>query len=85
MAVDRRSLETLGGMTMRLRSGLDQVASALTKDEPVPEKAIELAARPFMPMPLGRLMMILFGKRMWDRQVADKNVLPHMYDRPYQR
>jgi NAD(P)H-dependent FMN reductase len=85
MAVDRRPLESLGGMTLRQRSGLDQVASALAKDEPVPEKAIEMAAKPFMPMPLGRLMMILFGKRMWESQVEDKNVLSHMYDRPYER
>jgi NAD(P)H-dependent FMN reductase len=85
MAVDRRPLETLGGMTMRLRSGLDEVASALARDEPVPEKAIALAVKPFMPMSLGRLMMIFYGKRMWNSQVQDKNVLAHMYDRPYQR
>lgn len=48
-AIDGRPLEALGGLMRNVRQALDLAAVALAAGHPVPRKAVDLMAKPFMP------------------------------------
>ncbi len=59
--IDGKDLEDLGAMARHARAGFQQAAAALAKQEPIPEEAGELVARPFLP----RWLFLWFGMRRW--------------------
>lgn len=73
--------ESLGWLTRHLRRALDLAAAALLADRPVPEKAVELMARPIIPA----LGYVLVAERQWRKQARRWGVEAQMNARPYER
>lgn len=48
-AIGGKAVDRLGGMGRNLRQGLDLMADALAEGRDVPDEAVELAGKPFMP------------------------------------
>ena len=63
-AVGGRALEERGGMVRNLKKGYDLAAQALAEGNIIPEEAIELTAKRFIPKKLYTMM----GNFMWNRQ-----------------
>jgi hypothetical protein len=78
-AIDGKPLEALGGMARRLRDALDRSAAALAAEEPIPEEALRLAGRGFMPA----WAYPLIGEMMWRLQAWKHGTLFRLRDRPY--
>jgi len=74
-----RPLQTLGGMSERIRESLDLAAGALAAGEPVPEAAVELMARPLLAPPLYRWA----GAAGWFVEAARNHALTKLWARPF--
>jgi len=83
-AIGSQPLEKTGGVTSSLRKGLRLVSASLVADVPVQGDALSLASKPFVPLFVARMMLVLMGRRSWHSQVAEKIVLQKMKDRPYE-
>ncbi|MGB7902885.1 MAG: NAD(P)H-dependent oxidoreductase [Halobacteriota archaeon] len=84
MAIDGRSLDSVGGMVKNLMRGLQLAAGALAGDIPVPKEAEELISRPFMPLVLAKLMTSVAGGVGWNSEARKNGVRNRMHDRPYE-
>jgi hypothetical protein len=80
-AVDGRRIEALGAMGRGVRTALEITAGALAIGEAVPQRAVDLLARPMMP----RSVYVLMANRGWRRQAAHSHVKDRLADRPYDR
>jgi multimeric flavodoxin WrbA len=80
-AIDGKPLEKLGFMTRNVRKSLKLTANALASGNPVPQEALDLMAKPFMPI----WLYLWFGNLGWRRQARKNGVLDKIKARPYQK
>jgi multimeric flavodoxin WrbA len=78
--VSGRALSDLGGMVRNVTKALDLTAGALADGERVPAEAVELMARPLMPI----WMYTFMGNVGWIYQARKHGVRRRLKDRPYQ-
>ncbi|MBY9017906.1 MAG: hypothetical protein KGD66_03640 [Candidatus Lokiarchaeota archaeon] len=78
-AFGRKTLEERGGMVRNVIKGFDIAAAALTKGEMIPEEAIELVGKKFMPYSLYTKMVNLF----WNLRAKKFDARKKIKDRPY--
>lgn len=84
MAIDGRSLDSVGGMVRNLMRGLQLAAGALAGGIPLPKEVEELTSKPFMRPFLAKLMTLVTGRVSWNSQARKNGVRNRMYDRPYE-
>jgi len=63
-AIHGRSLNDAGGMVRKVKKSLDLTAATLAEGKSVPEEAVKLMSKPFIPT----WMYILFGGMRWKKQ-----------------
>jgi Flavodoxin-like fold len=80
-AISGRPLAEVSGMARNVVSALDMVAAALAAGRPVPEEAIALMARPFIPA----LAYMLLGDLGWLMRAGQNRVLTRLGARPFDR
>jgi multimeric flavodoxin WrbA len=80
-AISGKPVEKLGGMARNLRQALDLAAAALAEGRPVPEEAVALAAKPFMP----QWMYVLAAHLGWRLQARPHKAGRRLRDKPYAR
>ena len=78
-AIGGRSLEERGGMVRNVIKGLDLAAQALAKGEDIPNEAIELFEKKFIPITLYTKM----GNLGWNQQAKKYGVRKKIKDQPY--
>ncbi len=74
-----RGLKNVGRMTKNIIHGFDIAATALAKNEIIPEEAIELVGKKIMPYTL----YIKVGNLGWNSQAKKFGTRKKMKDRPY--
>jgi len=74
-----KELDKIQGMTRNVIKSLDLTAAALSESKPVPDEAIELMAKPIIPIRAYTLMGGLGWKQQAKKYGADKK----LRDRPY--
>lgn len=72
-------LKELGGMVRNTVKSLDLTADALSQGKDVPQEAIDLMAKPFIP----RWLYILFGGMGWKKRAKRYGAGKRLYERPY--
>jgi hypothetical protein len=77
--VQSNPLEALGGKAAHVRKALDLTAEALAGGRPVPDGAVALFARPFVPAWLYRM----FGNLGWVLDARRQGTRDKLRDRPY--
>ncbi len=75
----RKSLEERGGMVRNVTKGFDIAAQALSVGEKIPEEAIELVGKKFMPISLYTKM----GNLGWNFQAKKFGARKKIKDQPY--
>ena len=78
-AIGSQSLEERGGMVRNVIKGLDLTAQALTEGENIPDEAIELFEKKFIPITLYTKM----GNLGWNQQAKKYGVRKKIKDQPY--
>lgn len=78
-AIAGEPLEKAGGKAKRIRKALQLTAHALSEDMPVPEEAVRLMARPFVP----KWLYMWIGGWGWKRKAKKNGVLKKINDKPY--
>ncbi len=78
-AIAGRALSEVGGMAHNVVAALDLAAEAIAADNPVPEEAIALMAKPFIPT-TGYMLM---GDIGWLAEARRNHVLTRLGARPY--
>ena len=78
--VNGKPLEKLGFMTRNVRKSLDLTAAALAIGGRVPQEAVDLMSKRFMPA----WLYLWFGNMGWKRHAKKNKVLQKIDDRPYQ-
>ena len=78
-AIGGRSLEERGGMMRNVTKGLDLAAKALAEGKDIPNEAIELFEKKFIPITLYTKM----GNLGWNRQAKKYGVRKKIKDQPY--
>lgn len=79
-SLNAKPLKELGGMVRNTVKSLDLAADALSQGKDVPQEAIELMAKPFIP----RWLYVLFGGMGWKRRAKGHGARKKLYDRPYE-
>jgi len=79
-AIGGRPLKEAGGMVRHVVKALDLAADALAAGLPLPEGAVRLMAKPFLP----RWLYILMGNRGWKRRARKHGVSSSLDARPYE-
>ena len=74
-----RGLKDVGGMAKNINLGFDIAATALAKDDMIPEEAIELVGKKIMPYTL----YTKAGNLGWNSQAKKFGARKKMKDRPY--
>ncbi len=72
--------EALGWLARHVRRALDLTAEALLAGRPVPQKAVELMARPIVPA----IGYVLIGSHNWRKEARRWGVESKLRDRPYE-
>jgi len=78
-AIGGRPLDEIGGMVRNVKRSLDLSAAALVEGRSVPEEAVNLMAKPFIP----RFLYLFMGNMGWKRQAKKNGVRNRIGDRPY--
>jgi len=78
-AIDGRPLASLAGMVRNVVKSLDLTASAIVEGKSVPEEAIKLMAKPFVP----GWLYVLVGQFNWKGQAKKYGAHKKLNDRPY--
>ncbi|MHA1104561.1 MAG: hypothetical protein ACTSPN_02440 [Promethearchaeota archaeon] len=78
-AFGRKSLEERGGMVRNVMKGFDIAVTALAKGKMIPEEAIELVGKKFMPYSLYTKM----GNLGWNLQAKKFDARKKIRDQPY--
>ncbi len=73
--------EALGWLARHLRRALDLAADALLAGRPVPQKAVDLMARPIVPA----IGYLLVGNHNWRKEARRWGAESKLYARPYER
>ena len=76
-----RSPESMGWLTRHLRRALDLAADALLAGRPVPEKAVELMARPLIPA----IGYVLVANHNWRAQARRLGTLARLGEKPFEQ
>ena len=79
-AIGGKPLNALGGMVRNVVKGLDLTAIAIAEGSPVPEEAIKLMAKPFIP----HWLYLMFGQLSWRKHARKYGTHKNLNDRPYQ-
>lgn len=80
-SLNAKPLKELGGMVRNTVKSLDLTADALSQGKDVPQEAIELMAKPFIP----RWLYILFGGIGWKRRARKYGARKKLNNRPYEK
>jgi hypothetical protein len=80
-AIGRQPLESKGGMVRNTKKALELSAIAIAEGRPIPEKAVELMEKSFIPHWLYRW----FGNRNFKRYAKKYGVLEKLNDQPYKK
>lgn len=78
-AVNGKALETRGRVTCPLRRALAMAGDALARGLPIPQEAIDLAARPLLP----RWLYLLMAQTGWLAQALKRRTLFRLDARPF--
>jgi len=78
-AIGGRSLEERGGMVRNVIKGLDLAAQALAEGKHIPDEAVELFEKKFIPITLYTKM----GNLGWNQQAKKYGVRKKIKDQPY--
>jgi hypothetical protein len=78
-AIGGRSLEERGGMVRNVIKGLDLAAQALAEGKDIPEEAIELFGKKFIPISL----YTKGGNMGWNKQAKKYGARKKIKDQPY--
>lgn len=78
-AVDGKPLEARGRITRPLRRALAMAGDALARGLPIPQEAVELAARPLLP----RWLYLLMAQTGWLSQALKRRTLFRLDARPF--
>lgn len=78
-AIGGRPLEEVGGLARNVRRALDLTAEALRAEQPVPDEAVDLMARPLIPSRLYTLV----ASRRWKREARANGVRRQLGARPF--
>jgi hypothetical protein len=78
-AINGRGLFRVRGLARNVIKSLDLAAQALADGKPIPEKAVDLMAKPLMP----RWLYILMGSSRWKREAKAHGVYKKLLDKPY--
>ncbi len=78
--VQGRSPESMGWLARHVRRALDLTADALLAGGPVPQKAVDLMARPLIPA----IGYMLLADRGWRKQARRFGTEAQLFDRPYE-
>lgn len=78
-AIGGRSLEERGGMVRNVIKGLDLAAQSLAEGEDVPEEAVEIFGKKFIPLTLYTKM----GNLGWNQKAKKYGVRKKIKDQPY--
>jgi hypothetical protein len=78
--ISGRSLSEVKGQARNVIRSLDLAIEALADGKPVPEKAVDLIARPLVP----RWLYLLLGGSRWKRESKQHGVREQLSARPYQ-
>ena len=77
--INGKPLLDVKGMTRNVIKSLNLTADALAAGESVPQEAIKLMAKPFIP----KWAYLLLGGMRWNRDSKNHGVHEKLYDRPY--
>ncbi len=78
-AINGEPLEEIGNRSRFVRPALELMADALARGDPVPERAMELAAKLVIPIRL----YVMMAKRNWNAQAKANGVQKQLDARPY--
>jgi len=78
-AIGGRSLEERGGMVRNVIKGLDLAAQALAEGEDIPNEAIKLFEKKFIPI----ILYTKMGNLGWNQQAKKYGVRKKIKDQPY--
>jgi hypothetical protein len=78
--INGRSLSEVKGQARNVIRSLDLAIDALADGKPVPERAVDLMARPLVP----RWLYLLLGGSRWKRESKQHGVRERLSARPYQ-
>lgn len=78
-AIGGQSLRNLGGMMYHAVAALDLTADAIANDQPVPQRAIDLMGKLFIP----KWMYVLMGGRGWKQRAKKFGVEKKLREKPY--
>ena len=79
-AINGRSLFKVKGLARNVIKSLNLAAEALAEGRPIPQKAVDLMAKPLMP----RWLYILMGSSRWKREAKAHGVHKKLLDRPFE-
>jgi hypothetical protein len=79
-AINGRPLAEVKGMARNVISSLDLAAEALAADQPIPDRAVRLMAKPL----IWSRIYTWIGTRGWRRRAASHGVADRLHDRPYE-
>jgi hypothetical protein len=79
-AVGGRSLEEAGGMVRYAVRALDLAAAALLEGKDLPDEAVKLMGKPFIP----RWLYCVFGNWGFRKEAKKQGVRDRLYERPYE-
>jgi hypothetical protein len=79
-AINGRNLFKVKGLARNVIKSLDLAAQALADGKPIPQKAVDLMAKPLMP----RWLYILMGTSRWKREAKTHGMHKNLLDRPFE-
>jgi len=80
-AINGETLEKRGGLIRHVMQALDMTADALAAGQKIPDKAISLMTKPFIPT----WMYTLLGNMHWKREAKKHGAVGSIRNCPYQR
>jgi hypothetical protein len=78
-AINGQPLRNLGGMMRHATTALDLTADAIAQDQPVPQRAIDLMGKPFIP----KWLYVLIGEQGWKQRAKKFGVEKRLREKPY--
>jgi len=79
-SLNERPIKELGGMVRNIARSLDLTAEALSQGKDVPQEAIDIMAKPFIP----NWLYLLFGGIGWKRRAKKHGAKKRLYDKPFE-
>jgi hypothetical protein len=74
-----RPLSKVGGAVRNVMKALDITADAIARDDPVPQEAVALMAKPMIPV----WLYVWMANRGWYQKIKAYGTRPRVYDQPY--